>query len=143
MTGETMRARVPAGRTGFLGGVVAFVNALAGFLESRLALLTKESKSAVRQLLGVIVCVAGALLFVVMGYAFLIVGAVAGIARLLHVHWFWIALVAALIHFILVLGFVLGARGFISKAPFTELRAELKKDREWLRNLDEASRPNS
>ena len=143
MTGETMRSRAPAGRTGFLGSLLAFVNALAGFFESRLALFTKESKSAAGQLLGAIACIVGALLFLVMGYAFLIVGAVAGIARLLHVNWFWVALVAALVHFSLVLIFVLSARGFVRKAPFTELRAELKKDREWLRNLDEASRPNS
>ena len=143
MTGETLRSRAPAGRDGFVGSVVAFVNGLAGFIESRLALFTKESKSAIGQLLGAIACVVGALLFLVMGYAFLIVGAVAGIARLLHVHWFWVALVAALVHFSLVLAFALGARAFICKAPFTELRAELKKDREWLRNLDEASRPNS
>jgi uncharacterized membrane protein YqjE len=143
MTGETLRSRAPAGRDGFVGSVVAFVNALAGFAESRLALFTRESKSAVGQLLGAIACVLGALLFLVMGYAFLIVGAVAGIARLLHVHWFWVALVAALIHFTLVLVFVLTARGFVSKVPFIGLRAELKKDREWLRNLDETSRPNS
>jgi uncharacterized membrane protein YqjE len=143
MTGETQRSRAPAGHAGFLGSLVGFVNALAGFVESRLALLTRESKSAVRQLLGVIACVVSALLFLVMGYAFLIVGAVAGIARLLDVHWFSVALVAAFLHFLLVLVLVLGARVFVSKAFFTELRAELKKDREWLRNLDEASRPNN
>ena len=143
MTGETMRSRNPAGRAGLLGSLLAFINALAGFIESRLDLFAKESKTALGQLLGVIGCIVGAVLFLMLGYAFLIVGAVAGIARLLHVPWLWVALAVGLIHFVLVLIFLLGARGIMSKAPFPELRAELKKDREWLRNLDETSRPNS
>jgi len=143
MTGETMRSPDMAGRAGFFGSLLAFVNALAGFIESRLALLAKESKTALGQLLGAIACMLGALLFLVMGYVFLVVGAVAGIAHVIQVHWLWVALGAALIHFALVLIFLLGARGIVTKAPFPELRAELKKDREWLRNLDETSRSNS
>src|SRR6266480_4043681 len=103
MTGETMPSRNPAGRAGFLGSLLAFVNALAGFIESRLDLFAKESKTALWQLLGAIACIVGAVLSLVMGYAFLIVGAVAGIARLLHVPWLWVALAVGLIHFVLML----------------------------------------
>ena len=142
MTGETMPSR-NAGRAGFLGSLLAFANALAGFIESRLALFTRESKTALWQLLGAIACLVGALLFLVMGYAFLVIGAVAGIARLLQVPWLWIALVAALVHFALVLIFLLIGRGIVSKAPFPELREELKKDREWLKNLEATSRPRN
>ncbi|MGH8102083.1 MAG: phage holin family protein [Chthoniobacterales bacterium] len=142
MTGETMPSR-NAGRAGFLGSLLAFANALAGFIESRLALFARESKTALWQLLGLIACMVGALLFLAMGYAFLIVGAVAGIARLLDVQWLWVALVAALVHFALVLIFLLGARVIVTKTPFPQLRVELQKDREWLKNLDETSRPTT
>lgn len=142
MTGETMPSR-NAGRAGFLGSLLAFANALAGFIESRLALFTRESKTALWQLLGAIACIVGALLFLVMGYVFLIIGAVAGIAHLLEVRWLWVALVAAAIHFALVIILLLVGRGIVSKAPYPELRQELKKDREWLKNLDETTRPAS
>jgi len=142
MTGDTMPSR-NTGRAGVLGSLLAFANALAGFIESRLALFARESKTALWQLLGVIACMLGALLFLAIGYAFLIVGAVAGIARLLQVPWLWVALGAALVHFVLVFIFLLGARVIVSKAPFPKLREELQKDREWLKNLDETSRPTS
>src|SRR5213082_1125670 len=108
MTGETMPSR-NAGRAGFLGSLLAFANALAGFIESRLALFTRESKTALWQLLGAIACMVGALR--------------------LQVPWLWVALVAAFVHFALVLIFLLIGRGIVSKAPFPELREELKKDR--------------
>jgi len=142
MTGETMPSR-NAGRAGLLGSLLAFANALACFIESRLALFTRESKTALWQLLGAIACMVGALLFLVMGYAFLIIGAVAGIARLMQVPWLWVALVAGVVHFALVIILLLGARGIVSKAPFPKLREELKKDREWLKNLDETTRTTS
>lgn len=137
MTGETMRSRNPAGRAGFFNNLLAFANALAAFFESRLALFANESKAAVRQLLGVLACLVAALLFFAVGYGFLIVGAIAGIAKLLQVPWLWVALAAAGVHFVLVLIFLLGARSIMRRPPFRELTAELKKDREWLKNLDE------
>jgi uncharacterized membrane protein YqjE len=141
MTGETMRSRNPAGRSGFLNNLLAFVNTLAAFIESRLSLFAKESKAAFGQLLGLLAWLVGALLFFALGYGFLIVGVIAGIAHLLEVPWLWVALGAAGVHFVLVLIFLLGARGIMKRAPFRELGAELKKDREWLKNLDETTTP--
>ena len=54
MTGETMPARNPAGRAGFLGNLLAFINAVVGFVESRFALLARESKAAFTRWLGVL-----------------------------------------------------------------------------------------
>ncbi|MEP7015145.1 MAG: phage holin family protein [Verrucomicrobiota bacterium] len=121
--------------------MLAFVNALAAFVESRLALLGKESKAAAAQLLGLLACLVAALLFFALGYTFLIVGAIAGIARLLQVSWLSVTLAAAGIHFVLVLIFLLGARGIVKRPMFREFKTELGKDREWLKNLDESSHP--
>ena len=83
-------------------------------------------------------------MFLVISYAFLVVSVIAGIARLAQVSWIWVTLAAAaLFHFGFVFIFLLIARSLASKAPFRELMAELKKDREWIRNLDETSRPTS
>ena len=138
-----MRSRNAAGPAGFLSNLVALFNALAGFIESRLALFAKESRAAVVQMLAVVACLIGALLFFAFGYIFLIASAIAAIAHATQVSWLWIALAAAGAHFLLVLIFLLAARSMMTKPPFRELAAELKKDREWLRNLDDTSRPRN
>lgn len=138
-----MRSRNPAGRAGFLDNLLAFIGTLAAFVDSRLTLFARESKAALAQLVGLIACLVGALLFFALGYAFLIVGAIAGIAHFFQTPWLWVALGAAGLHFVLVVIFLVGARAIMKRAPFRELSEELKKDREWLRNLDTTTRPTS
>ena len=138
-----MPSRNPAGRAGFLSNLLAFLNAVIGFMESRFALLARESKAAFGRWMGVFACLVAALMFLMISYVFIIVSVIAGIARLAQVSWIWVALAAALLHFLFVFIFLLIARSLASKAPFRELMAELKKDREWIRNLDETSRPTS
>ena len=57
MIGEATRSRGPAGHGGFLGSLFALVGALAAFVESRIGLFATESKSALVQLLTLIICV--------------------------------------------------------------------------------------
>lgn len=136
MAGETMRFRNPAGHAGLLHNLLALVNDLAGFLESRLGLFAKESKTALVQVLVLAACLAAAAIFALFGYVFLLASAIAGIAHALHVSWIWITLAAAGLHFILALICVLIARSRMKKSMFAATAAELKKDREWLKNLD-------
>ena len=141
MTGETMRSRNAAGHTGFVNNLLAFIGAIVSFAEGRFALFARESKTAFGQIVGLLACVVGALMFLAMGYVFLIVSAIVGIAHLAQVSWIWVALAGALLHFVLVLAFLLGARSLIRKPMFREFASELKKDREWIKNLDRATRP--
>ena len=136
MAGDTMRFRNPAGHAGLLHNLLALVNALAGFLETRLGLLAKEGKTALVQVLVLVGCLAAAAVFALFGYVFLLASAIAGIAQALHISWIWITLVAAGLHFILALICVLMARSRMKKSMFAATTAELKKDREWLKNLD-------
>jgi uncharacterized membrane protein YqjE len=136
MAGDTMRFRNPAGHAGLLHNLLALVNDLAGFLESRIGLFAKESKTALVQVLALVVCLAAAAVFALFGYVFLIASAIAGIAHALHTSWIWITLAAAGLHFLLALVCVLIARSRMKKSMFEATAAELKKDREWLKNLD-------
>jgi uncharacterized membrane protein YqjE len=136
MAGDTMRFRNPAGHAGLLHNLLALVNDLAGFLESRIGLFAKESKTALVQVLVLVACLAAAAVFALFGYVFLLASAIAGIAHALHTSWIWITLAAAGLHFILALIFVLIARSRMKKSMFAATAAELKKDREWLKNLD-------
>ena len=139
MAGDTMRFRNPAGHAGLLHNLLALVNDLAGFLESRVGLFARESKTALVQVLVLVACLAGAAVLALFGYVFLIASAIAGSAHALHVSWIWITLAAAGLHFILALVCFLIARSRMKQPMFESTAAELKKDREWLKTLDKKS----
>jgi uncharacterized membrane protein YqjE len=136
MMSESTRSRNPAGHGGLLENLLALLNALAEFFESRFALLTEESKVAAVQLLILVGCVIFALLLCALGYVFLITGAIVGLAHLVGISWPWIALAAGVVHFIVALALLLVARSRMTKPLFRATLTELKKDREWLKNLD-------
>jgi len=126
-----------------LENLLALVSALADFFESRFALLAEESKVAAVQVLILVGCLIFALLLSALGYVFLITGAVVGLAHLAGISWPWIALAAAAVHFIIALVLLLVVRSRITKPLFRTTLAELKKDREWLKNLDATNQSTS
>ncbi len=131
-----MRFRNPAGHAGLLNNLLALTNALAGFFESRVGLFAHESKTAVVHILLLVGGLVGALVMVAFGYVFLIVSAIFAIAHAVHVSWVWIALGAGVLHLLLAVGCALFAKAQLSKPMFKGTVGELKKDREWLKNLD-------
>lgn len=135
MAGDSMRFRNPAGHAGLLNNLVALTNALAGFFESRMGLLARESKSALVHLLLLAAALITALVLLVSGYVFLIVSIIFGIAHAAGISWVWIALAAAGLHFVLAIGCGLFARSQLTKPMFQYSVAELKRDREWLKTL--------
>jgi uncharacterized membrane protein YqjE len=139
MAGETMRFRNPAGHAGLLHNLLALLNSLAGFLESRLALVATESKTALVHVLVLVGCLAGAAFLAVFGYIFLVASAIAGLAHAFHVSWVKITLAGAGLHFVLAFVCLLIARSRMKKSMFEMTSVELKKDREWLKNLDKKS----
>ncbi len=143
MISDRPRSRNPAGRAGLLENLLALLSALADFFESRFALLAEESKVAAVQVLILVGCLIFALLLSALGYVFLITGAVVGLAHLAGISWPWIALAAAAVHFIIALVLLLVARSRITKPLFRTTLAELKKDREWLKNLDATNQSTS
>jgi uncharacterized membrane protein YqjE len=134
-----MRFRNPAGHRGLLGNLFGALNALIGFIESRFELLAQESRSALVNSLVLVGCVIGAGLLCAIGFIFLLVAAVAGLAHLLHISWIWIAVGVALLLFILALFCGILARSRMKKPMFRATAAELKKDREWLKNLEKTN----
>jgi uncharacterized membrane protein YqjE len=140
MAGETMRFRNPAGHAGLLHNLVSLLNSLIGFLESRIALFAKESKTALVHVLVLVGCLAGAAFLLVFGYLFLVASAIAGLSQALHMSWIKITLLTAGLHFVLAFICVMIARSRMHKPMFEMTGVELKKDREWLKNLDKESR---
>jgi uncharacterized membrane protein YqjE len=143
MVREPMRLRNPAGHAGLLNNLLALLNALAGFIESRVALFTTEAKSALIQGIVLAASLLGACILFLLGYLLLVAAATVGIAHLAQISWLWTALGAAVLHFLFAFVCLLIARVKASKSPFRETAAELKKDREWLKNLDQTTRLTS
>ena len=143
MISESPRPRNPAGHAGLLENLLAVLTALADFFESRFALVAQESKAAAVHVLLLAGCLIFALLLCALGYIFLITGVVVGLAHLAGISWPWIALAAAAVHFIIALLLILVAHSRITKPVFPNTRAELKKDREWLKNLDATNQSTS
>ncbi|HVI83192.1 MAG TPA: phage holin family protein [Chthoniobacterales bacterium] len=136
MAGENSPSGGQARQTGFLGSLVLFASAFADFFESRAALFATESKAAAIQFILVAICLVAALLFFGLGYVFLLATAVVAVAHVANVSWLWVALDAAVLHILIALIFLLIARSGIKKPIFRETVAELKKDSEWLKNLE-------
>ncbi len=129
-------------QTGFIGSLVALASALAEFFESRAALFATESKAALVQFVLIAVCLVAALLFFAFGYIFLLATAVVAIAHLANVSWLWTALAAAGLHILIALVFLLLAWSATRRPLFRATAAELKKDREWLKNLETNQTPS-
>ena len=136
MAGETMRFRNPAGHAGLLSNLVSLANSLAGFFETRLGLFARESKTALVHLLLLAGALVGALILLASGYVFLIVSVIFAIAHAAGVSWVWIALGAAVLHFVLAALCVFFATMQMKKPMFEASMAELKRDREWLKSND-------
>ena len=137
MSSESPSSRNPAGHSGLIDNALGLLSAIVEFFEVRFALAAQESKAAALQLLILVGCVIAALALCVMGYVFLIVSAVVGVAHLLGTSWPVVALVVALVHFIIAGALLLVARSRIAKPMFRDTRDELKKDREWLKTLNQ------
>ena len=139
MSGESPPSRNPAGHSGLLDNALALISAFAEFFEIRFTLIAQESKSAALQIAILVGCVIGALALCVMGYVFLIISAVMGLAHLLGISWPWVALIVAVLHFIIAGALLLVGRSRITKPMFRDTRDELKKDREWLKTLSQST----
>src|ERR1700719_87873 len=142
MADETAPSQSRPRQTGLIGSLVALASALADFFESRAALLAAESRAALIQFLVAAVCLVAAVLFFAFGYIFLLASAVVAIAHVANVSWLWVALAAAGLHFVIALVFLLVAGTGIKRPVFRATMEELKRDREWLKDL-EANQPRN
>ena len=141
MAGETMRSRNLAGHAGLVNNLFALAGALTGFFESRASLFTKESKTALIRLVVIAACLIEAVMFFSFGYIFLIGAAIFGIASAAQVSWVLVAILAAALHFLFAVTLILIAQVKMRKPLFRVTIEELRKDREWLENLNETT-PN-
>jgi uncharacterized membrane protein YqjE len=143
MTSESSRSRNPAGHAGLLENLLALASALTEFFESRFALVAQESKAALVQVLVLVSCLVLAVILFAFGYGFLIASVIAGLAHVAGISWLWITLAAAALHFVIGLILLLVARSRMIKPLFRATASELKKDREWLKNLDTTNQSTS
>src|SRR6266853_1077166 len=143
MAGENSPSQSRTRQTGFIGSLVALASTLADFFESRAALFATESKAALIQFVLVAICLMAGLLFFAFGYVFLLATVVVAVAHLAKISWLWTALAVAGLHLLMALILLLIARTGIKRPVFRATAAELKKDREWLKNVETTNRTRS
>jgi uncharacterized membrane protein YqjE len=137
MVSRPMPLRNPAGHAGLLPTLRSLVASLTQFLESRVQLAAQESKAAVRHLVMLAAfCIAAAVLSL-SGFVFLVVSVIFAIAHFFGISWTWVALGAALLHFLVAICFLIFARQQVKHPILRETANALKEDTEWLKNLDQ------
>jgi uncharacterized membrane protein YqjE len=121
-----------AADVGLTDHLLSLLASATGYFSARLELLGIEGKEAVVAYGKVFAFVAGAIALLLFGYVFLWIGLIAVIAHFAAIHWGWITLAVALLHFIGTAGCLLGAKAKWGKPVFTATLNELRKDQEWL-----------
>jgi MFS family permease len=116
--------------------------ALFALFVSRIALIECESKDAAKHaarraiLLGALVCC------VFFMWALLLAGAIAAIAITSGWPWYWLAIGTGAIHMLAAILLAKAAQA-PAKPAFPVTRAEFKKDREWIENLQKTPKSNA
>ena len=125
------------GRAGTFSHLAGFLGSAAQYLRARLALIGIEAKEAGAHY-GVAAAMAAAGLFVaLLGYVFLIITLVFGIAASFDWRHAWIVVLggAALVHMGGAVALLLLARRRMRAGTFPISLDEFKKDQEWLTRL--------
>ena len=138
---ETAPLHNPAGHAGLGQNLKSLVASFAQFLETRLKLATREGKAAAWRLVAVVACLVIAFVLSLLGFIYLMVFAIVGLAYLLGVWWLWVALGIALLHFAIALLCLVIARAKAKHPMMQDTASVLKEDSEWLKNLDRTNRP--
>jgi len=126
-------------RASAAGGWSESLGALVG---CRIALIQLESQVAARQAGQLIALIAAAALATIFAWALLLAGAIAAIAAVTGWPWYWLALVAAVLHALAAVIALRRAR-LAARPAFPITRAEFQKDREWLNTLKTPRKSNT
>ncbi len=108
-------------------------SAAAQYLGAKARLAGIETREALAHYALIVALVVGALVALAFGYMFLLVSAVFLIGHYSGIHWGWLLLGAATLHFVGVAVCLVMAKSRFAQPMFQTTLAELKKDQEWLR----------
>ncbi len=132
MDAPTRRVPATAAPPGLVESVRLLAGSLVGSLSARLELLGLESREAAANYLRVLVLAVVALIGLVFGYFFLVLG----LAFLVQAGtgWSWVTVTAAFgaAHLAVAVFCAFSIKTRLATPAFTESLAELRKDRDWL-----------
>lgn len=118
----------PEATRGIVAELLGFASSLGRHIQALLALAGHESKEAAFHYLRVIAAAVVALVFVLLGYLFLLLFVAFLLAAALKISWIWIALGFAVLHFLVTAGCLFYVKARIQSPMFTATASEFKKD---------------
>lgn len=131
------QTRASSHNTGTFAHLSGVLSSVAQYLSARLALVGIEAKEAGAHYGMAAAMVAVGLFIAVLGYVFLVITAVFGIAAAFEAKHAWIVVLggAALLHLGGAVALVALARRQVKIGAFSGTLEELKKDQQWLTKL--------
>jgi uncharacterized membrane protein YqjE len=122
---------------GVIGDGLRLVGSLVRHLQALFALAGVEGRAAIGLYVRLLVMLLAALLFVTLGYVFLVVFIAFAVAALFGISWIWITLAIAVLHFGFAFVCASHVRNHFGTPVFPVTSAELQKDILALRKLDQ------
>ena len=123
-------------------GPSSWIEALLAIVSSRAELIRLEAKEAARKSSNKAARVIAAILCITFGWSLLLAGGIGALSLLVGWPWFWTALAIGAIH--IIIAAILLRKPAGAKTPlFPVTRAEFKRDREWIENLQKNPKSNA
>jgi uncharacterized membrane protein YqjE len=116
--------------------------ALFALLVSRIALIECESKDAAKHAARRAILLVALVFCIFFMWAMLLAGAIAAISVTSGWPWYWLAIGTGTIHMLAAIVLAKAAQS-PAKPAFPVTRAEFKKDREWIENLQKTPKSNA
>ncbi len=125
----------PEASRGALAELLSFAGSSGRHLQALLALAGHESKEAALLYLRLVIMLAASLVFVVLGYVFLLLFVAFLLETVFGINWIWITLGFAVLHFIATAICALHVKNHIPTPVFTATAEELKRDFDALKRF--------
>lgn len=115
-------------------GPSTWIEAMLAIVSSRAELIRLEATDAARRSSNKAARIIAAILCITFGWSLLLVGSIGALSELAGWPWFWSALAIGAMH-IIIAAILLRKPSNACTPLFPVTRAEFKRDREWIENL--------
>lgn len=123
----------PAGPRGLVGEILSFCGSVGRHVQSLIELAGLEGREAAALYLRLAVMLGASLVFLILGYVFVLLFVVFALNALFGFAWIWVVLAMAVIHLVVCVICATHVKKHLGSPIFPATAAELRKDFEKLK----------